>query len=412
MSAAQTIRRDSASYRQGVVLGLTMAETLLLLVFCLLIAAASIFSHNLKQVKDLEASNQNIELSLREAQSTIELMQSQMPDGVISDDWKRIVRDYGPAIKKLQEADVSIKDVADTAPFIAQVMKAYKEGGADDVTGSIILGNVIKEQFPATPGGIPKPQEVAQLIRTGLEVQAKSGASQATGRHNWPPIITLSEANGHYFDTGSAVLSPEFRAALAGPIIEQLLGIIKNYPDVNVIEVIGHTDEQPIVRRPSNLDQMLNPVLQDRASIVRLTPADNAGLGLARAVSVSQVLLQDMRLYPYFSILPYSAAQLVDVDDTLSRAGTGADVRQRRRIEIRLRKSDKLVILSPGALTTSIPKKRPVEPASPQPRPANVEVPQPESAPGSEEGGPPGNSVRPAAAPPKTFQPFRWMFGN
>ncbi|HXW27909.1 MAG TPA: hypothetical protein VEK55_00990, partial [Xanthobacteraceae bacterium] len=33
-----TISRQTASYRQGMVLGLTMAEIMLLLVFCLLIA--------------------------------------------------------------------------------------------------------------------------------------------------------------------------------------------------------------------------------------------------------------------------------------------------------------------------------------------------------------------------------------
>jgi flagellar motor protein MotB len=54
------------------------------------------------------------------------------------------------------------------------------------------------------------------------------------------------------------VLSPNFRKALSGKVIEELLGIIRDYPGVNVIEVIGHTDEQPIVRRPSNLDQPSN----------------------------------------------------------------------------------------------------------------------------------------------------------
>jgi hypothetical protein len=52
----------------------------------------------------------------------------------------------------------------------------------------------------------------------------------------------------------------------------------------------------------------------------------------------------------------------VDVNDTVSITGLGADVRERRRIEIRLRKSDKIVILPPGALATfalaSIPRNK------------------------------------------------------
>jgi hypothetical protein len=35
---SETIGRQTASYRQGLVLGLTMAEIMLLLVFCMLIA--------------------------------------------------------------------------------------------------------------------------------------------------------------------------------------------------------------------------------------------------------------------------------------------------------------------------------------------------------------------------------------
>jgi hypothetical protein len=221
----------------------------------------------------------------------------------------------------------------------------------------------------------------------------------------------LSEANGHYFDTGSAVLSPTFRQALSSKVIDELLGIIRDYPDVNVIEVIGHTDEQPIVRRPSNLDQTLKSVLQDSTPIIRLTPADNAGLGLARAVSVAKVLQADNRLAP-FSILPYSGAQLVDVNDTVSITGIGADVRERRRIEIRLRKSDKIVILPPGALATSIPKNRPMAPPIPGPSPAEHIVPQAEAFPEAEMQVEPDAQPPQPAPPPRQFRPFRWMFRN
>src|SRR3974390_213933 len=45
MSQAETVRQDTRSYRQGLVLGLTMAEVFLLLVFALLIALAALWNN-------------------------------------------------------------------------------------------------------------------------------------------------------------------------------------------------------------------------------------------------------------------------------------------------------------------------------------------------------------------------------
>ena len=67
-------------------------------------------------------------------------------------------------------------------------------------------------------------------------------------------------------------------------------------------------------------------------------PADNAGLGLARAVAVVSVLRQSPLLAGY-KLIPLSGAQLVNTDETLAISGSPDDIQQRRRIEIRLRKS-------------------------------------------------------------------------
>ena len=66
--------------------------------------------------------------------------------------------------------------------------------------------------------------------------------------------------------------------------------------------------------------------------------ADNAGLGLARALTVVKVLASDARLAA-FRILPLSGAQLIDTGDRLTHWDGQGDVRERRRIEIRMRKS-------------------------------------------------------------------------
>ena len=108
---------------------------------------------------------------------------------------------------------------------------------------------------------------------------------------------------------------------------------------MDVVEVVGHTDDQPIGVRQSNLDRDLLPVLKNEIGIASIVPADNAGLGLARAASVVSVLRQNVDLAK-FKILPLSGGQLVDTDETLAISGAGGNIAERRRIEIRLRKAN------------------------------------------------------------------------
>ena len=171
------------------------------------------------------------------------------------------------------------------------------------------------------------------------------------GGHQWPPIIRMSEADGYFFKTRSAELSPNFRVALMTETPVEILQYIKKY-DVDVIEVVGHTDERPIgARQFSNLDRDLTSVLQNTEDVSGLVPADNAGLGLARAVSVVSVLRQSPLLAGY-KMIPLSGAQLVNTDETLALEGSMQDVQQRRRIEIRLRKS---VPVDPAASVAAAP---------------------------------------------------------
>ena len=98
--------------------------------------------------------------------------------------------------------------------------------------------------------------------------------------HVWPPIINLSEAGGYYFASRSAELRPDFEAVLRTAVTDKLLDIGASF-QVDVIEVIGHTDERPVNGGLSNLDRELGSVTWG-ANGVGVQPADNAGLGLAR----------------------------------------------------------------------------------------------------------------------------------
>jgi len=175
------------------------------------------------------------------------------------------------------------------------------------------------------------PKVLAELLKAGKN--ALSG-----GKHNWPPIITLSEADGCFFKTGSAEIDDCLRAKLRDTV-PLLVRRAQEY-DVDVIEVIGHTDEQPIVQR-SNLDFSLLSVVKGTGSVSTLIPGDNAGLGLARAVAVVRALLNDSHMTPY-RILPLSGGQLIGVDERITK-GVQGDIKERRRIEIRLRRSQQSI---------------------------------------------------------------------
>jgi outer membrane protein OmpA-like peptidoglycan-associated protein len=181
------------------------------------------------------------------------------------------------------------------------------------------------------------PQEIAALIEKGLSAPKAPAENGQKNAHNWPPIINLSEAAGYFFASGSAELTPNFAAKLRTVVIDRLLEIAASF-DVDVIEVIGHTDEQPISSRVSNLDRSLASVTLGTSGADVLQWGDNAGLGLARALAVVELLSADLRLRN-FRILPLSAAQLIGIDGRITRWDGHGDVQERRRIEVRMRKS-------------------------------------------------------------------------
>jgi flagellar motor protein MotB len=291
-------------------LGLTLAEVLLLLLFLLMLVLAGWMS---RLRKDLDV-----------AQATIAVLHANALDRDTSPDPARLdviaklakaLGDNDIDIRELLSAveDDSLVDPSDppadlraSLEFRSEILKKLKERGFDSLTAT----------------------QIAEQAIAGASVSNK-------GEHDWPPIINLTEADGYFFNSGSAELSPAFRKLVSGPVADQLLEIVSKY-DVNVIEVVGHTDEQPLAPRYSNLDQTLFGALRG-GDAAKLDPADNAGLGMARAVAVANLLMQDQRLST-FRILPLSGAQLIDHDRLAS--GSGGDVQERRRIEIRVRRSE------------------------------------------------------------------------
>jgi outer membrane protein OmpA-like peptidoglycan-associated protein len=390
-----------------------MAEVMLLLVFCLLLALATLLKK--ERAERIQAQEQvvKVEDALAQANSTLdrESLARKSADRLfklveespqlhealkaktgssgsdeISEFWRKLV-ESDAAIEELEHSGISRSDVRQTAKYL----KDAKALGVQpsDMKHNADLVAKIREKFNGR--GEATDERIITAVGQGLT------KSPSESGHHWPPIIKLSEANGYYFDSGKATLKPAFESAIRGPVVAALLKTAEEY-DVDVIEVVGHTDEQPIGSRASNLDKELLNALANPAAIERLVPADNAGLGLARAISVVGVLKGDDRLSRY-KVLPLSGAQLIHTDETLARGLAPEDVKERRRIEIRLRKSTPATEPSPAIqiptavreglpdrnVTSSIPKKLPaanqVPKRTPRPQISSPALPKSDDAP-------------------------------
>ena len=335
------IIRQSSSYRQGLVLGLTMAEIMILLVFCLLIAMAAFLrvEHDKREQAEKELvevrAERNAERDLvTDVKQSLEVLDrirttvGSRDPAAVDEYWRELVESHG-MVARLASSGLPATQLTDrltdAANLKARGIDAEKALRDEDIVASI------EKIMPSVRDRATSASQIADIVGRGLQPPAAIG-------HQWPPIIKLSEAAGYHFRSGSAELSERFRSDLAGPISTQIAELIKQY-DVDLIEVVGHTDERPVSgTRQSNLDSDLLAVLRNSADIASVMPADNAGLGLARAVSVVSVLLQNRSLAGY-KLLPLSGAQLINNDETLAISGTAGDVLERRRIEIRLRKS-------------------------------------------------------------------------
>jgi outer membrane protein OmpA-like peptidoglycan-associated protein len=356
------INRQGSSYRQGLVLGLTMAEIMLLLVFCLLIAMASFLrAGQTKLAETQQMLDKQRALNERDAASIAALRQDTAlvdklsaaagSDPAAIDEYWRDLVESKTAMSQLAKEGTSLKELREKAAAMASLQKAGID--SDKAMRDADIVAAVKRALPDADRLALTPQSAGDFVARGL------GAKGDGGGNHLPPIISLSEEKGYTFRTGSAELLLPFREALMTTTLDKILTFIKQY-DVDVIEVVGHTDEQAYsatkvaspavdspmalvpptaVARTSNLDRGLTGVLKTGGDIGKLTPVDNAGLGLARAVSVVSVLRQSPKLAGY-KMIPLSGGQLIDTDETLALNGTsGGDVAQRRRIEIRLRKS-------------------------------------------------------------------------
>ena len=276
------INRASESYRRGVIFGLTIAEVLLLLIFCILLLLKFTFDQKNKEIEQLDNNNENLTKQI----DTFEAWISTIPV-------------------------TNIK-----SGLVETVLNTLDEEQREN-----LLAN-------ASLAANKTPSELTDM-------QARAEISN----NKWPPIISLSEARNYSFEVGSATLAPQFKQALKGKIAEQILALLNEF-DADIIEVIGHTDQQPMSStRTTNLDKIPLSFLTSNLDLT-LNARDNAGLGYSRALSVIKELRKVPSLQKY-TILPYSAAQMITPDEELNTGINDYDRALLRRIEIRVRRKQK-----------------------------------------------------------------------
>ena len=346
-----SIGRQSTSYRNGMVMGLTMAEIMLLLVFCLLIAVGVALAAervrrdemmwHMQRAQVTAAADAFVIDSIRRNARLSEMFDQAVAPGTpgaIDEFWRKLVESE-EIVDALEARGLARPTLREGKESIAKFHQLKDKGiDPDKAARGAEIASAIDRVLPEDGAGRRTPKEIAALVERGLSAAEQPAEGNQKDGHNWPPIINLSEAGGYFFASRSAELTPDFESKLRTTVLDRLVDIAAAFR-VDVIEVIGHTDERPVSGGLSNLDRVLSWVMSGASDVELLQPADNAGLGLARAVAVQRVLSSEPRLRS-FRILPLSAAQLIGTDGRITRWDEQGDVRELRRIEIRMRKSN------------------------------------------------------------------------
>ena len=192
---------------------------------------------------------------------------------------------------------------------------------------------------------VKESPEKAKLVdeKGKLEDKIEDLEIALASQEDEPPIITLDEASKIYlFPSGKAQLSDAFRRNLAQKTFPELVDILKKHSGtVDTIEIVGHTDGDPVGSN-SNLDRLIPQVLVGQDAAAKLKPGSNADLGLMRALAVREAWYEWLKRMEFYelgriSVRCYSAGQTIPA--VRAQENNIEQFRQRdaasRRIEIR-----------------------------------------------------------------------------
>lgn len=157
-----------------------------------------------------------------------------------------------------------------------------------------------------------------------------------------PPILVIEDEGAYRFASGSAEIPPQMAAYIKNKIVPEIERNTKAY-QINVVELIGHTDGQANGSAASNLDDYLEKVASAKEPVSNLHSGSNADLGLMRSLAVVR-LLRDIQTksgrLKGLKFRAYSAAQLILPNGEFAPVNRNPDA-TRRRIEIRFTRPGK-----------------------------------------------------------------------
>ena len=155
---SETIGRQAASYRQGLVLGLTMAEIMLLLVFCMLIAVGVGLANEraklldtmlrLRQVEAAAAADRAIVETIKKNARLTELLAQATGSASqreIDEFWRKLV-ESNDVVAKLGRQGVSLVALKEDGDYFAKMQRLLKEGiDPDKIARAVALSSAIDE---------------------------------------------------------------------------------------------------------------------------------------------------------------------------------------------------------------------------------------------------------------------------
>lgn len=290
-------------------LGLTTTEVIIVLLFCLLMASGIEVERLKKKISPERSLAADLERETGLFSKLLAAIKNADPHATSEDAIHNLIEAIqdNPAI-------VSSK-TSDRDKLFSKFLKAIQEADTETTLENALVN--LAERVQKNPSILKGADESPPSL--------------------WPPFIPLSETEGYEFSMGSGELKPDFEDSLKNIIAEKLVARIGEYK-TDIVEVIGHTDEQPILRETSNLDKKLIGCFNGKIGPRELKPNDNVGLGMVRAVAVARSLWETKK-FGHVRILPLSAGQLIEPVDKPASGERDGDISSRRRIEIRLRRS-------------------------------------------------------------------------
>lgn len=184
------------------------------------------------------------------------------------------------------------------------------------------------------------------IVTTKVKIAELSANNQGT-----PPLIEIRDNENFRFLPNSAQISSRMEKYIKDEIVKLIEQYTQEY-NINLVEIIGHTDEQVIGNAASNLDNNLETAAKSTTATTNidslLKAGSNADLGLMRSLAVVKLLqkiqIQENKM-KNVKFRPYSAAQLILPNGDLANPPEGVreSDNSRRRIEIRFTRLGKSI---------------------------------------------------------------------